>query len=85
MAGSDCQNACLSTREREIATEGRLARLEGKVDSINEKLDEAILSQIKDHGKRIASLERARAYSTGWVVGAGAVAGAAASLVGKLF
>lgn len=77
MAASDCVRDC--DRDRAIANEGRLARLESKVDSINEKLDDAILSQLKDHGKRIALLESARAYSTGWIVGAGAVAGAVMS------
>lgn len=81
---SDCQKDCLTSREREISNEGRLARVEEKVDAINGKLDDAIISQLKDHGKRIAELERARAWSTGWVVGAGAVAGGLASLASRL-
>lgn len=67
-----------------LANEGRLARVEEKVDSINVKLDNAIISQLKDHGKRLAALENAKAYSIGWVVGVAGATGVAGSLLGQL-
>ena len=74
--------------ERDISTEGRLARLEAKLDSIDDKLDGAILSQLKDHGKRLAEhgkrmgeLERRGQWLAGWIVGAGAVGAFIARLV----
>lgn len=46
------------SRERDITTEGRLARMEAKLEAIDEKLDDAVISQLRDHGKRLAALEQ---------------------------
>lgn len=77
----NCNRDCVSDRERAINNEGRLARLEEKVDAINNKLDDAIIGNLRDHGKRIASLERSRA----WMLGASAVSGGLVSLLARLF
>ena len=44
--------------ERAISTAERLTKVEAALTAIEKKLDEAILTQLKDHGKRIAVLER---------------------------
>lgn len=36
----------------------RLVRIEEQVKSLRMSLDEAVLSQLKDHGKRLVALER---------------------------
>lgn len=75
---------CSADQERQLFVERRLSSVEAKLDAVNEKLDNAILCQLKDHGKRLAALERARAYSTGWVVGVAAATGVLGALIGRL-
>ena len=70
--------------DREIIIEGRLTRVEAKLDAVNDKLDEAILSQLKDHGKRINALERRGWWMAGWITGAGAVGALAAKLLERV-
>ena len=62
-------------REHDLHTESRLARIEAKLDALSDRIDEALVTQIKDHGKRIAALERRNMWSAGWA----AVAACAAS------
>ena len=38
--------------------EERLARIEAQLAGLNQRLDEVVISQLKDHGKRLAALER---------------------------
>ena len=57
------------------STDVRLARLETKVDALNERLNELFISQVKDHGKRIRIIENRLAWAAGWAACAG-VAGA---------
>jgi hypothetical protein len=45
--------------------ESRLIRVEDKLDAINQRIDDALLSQIRDHGKRIAALESWKMWSLG--------------------
>ncbi len=40
-----------------MSMEARLARIEAMIVAINQRLDDAILTQLKDHGKRIRDLE----------------------------
>lgn len=63
-------------REHDLHTESRLARIEAKLDALNERIDEALVTQIKDHGKRIASLEQRMTWAAGWVAGAACVSSA---------
>lgn len=79
---SQCPKDCSS--ERAITTEGRLARVEAKLDAVNEKLDDAILSQLRDHGKRIGSLESWRARQAGWMAGAATVGGIVGAVGSKI-
>lgn len=64
----------------EISTEGRLVRLEVKLDALNDKLDDVVISQMRDHGKRISAIERRWWLLIGYMVGSG-VLGAAAMKV----
>lgn len=67
--------------QHDLDTEARLTRIESKVDSLKEVIDEALLTQLKDHSKRIATLEQRQIYLLGWMAGAGAVGAA----LGKFF
>lgn len=40
-----------------MSMEARLARIEAMIVAINQRLDDAILTQLRDHGKRIRDLE----------------------------
>lgn len=40
-----------------MSTDARLARIEAMIVAINQRLDDAILTQLRDHGKRIRDLE----------------------------
>lgn len=68
----------------DMTPEERIARLEAKFESfeasimaqfaaLNLRLDEVIISQVKDHGKRIQALERRGVWMAGWIAGAGAI------------
>ncbi len=52
--------------------EERLARIEAQLAGLNQRLDEVVISQLKDHGKRLAALERRQIWVGGWIAGAGA-------------
>ena len=68
----------------DMTPEERISRLEAKFESfeasimaqfaaLNLRLDEVIISQVKDHGKRIQALERRGVWMAGWIAGAGAI------------
>ena len=52
--------------------EERLARIEAQLAGLNQRLDEVVISQLRDHGKRLAALERRQIWVGGWIAGAGA-------------
>ncbi len=52
-------------------TAASIARLEAKVDALIIRFDEAITTQVKDHGKRLGVLERRAVWQAGWIAGAG--------------
>ncbi|MCD7984144.1 MAG: hypothetical protein LUG19_07825 [Desulfovibrio sp.] len=54
------------------SAEERLARIEAQLAGLNQRLDEVVISQLKDHGKRLAALERRQIWVGGWIAGAGA-------------
>ena len=67
-----------------VSPEERLARLEAEMTALkcsmldqftalNLRLDEVIISQVKDHGKRIQALEQRGVWMAGWIAGAGAI------------
>lgn len=53
--------------------EERLARIEAQLAGLNQRLDEVVITQLKDHGKRLAVLERRQIWMGGWMAGAMAV------------
>ena len=53
--------------------ESRLIRVEDKLDAINQRIDDALLSHIRDHGKRIAALESWKMWVVGVAAGVGGV------------
>lgn len=42
---------------QDVAYEGRLTRIEAKVDAFSLRLEEVFVSQVRDHGKRIRETE----------------------------
>jgi predicted membrane protein len=40
---------------------------------VNKRIDDALISQVRDHGKRISALEAWRVWLIGWAAGAGVV------------
>ncbi len=63
--------------EFDRAVESRLIRVEDKLDAIDQRIDDALLSQVRDHGKRIAALESWRM----WIIGVSAGVGGAVSFL----
>lgn len=43
--------------QRALDYESRLSRIEALLEALNQRLDDAILTQLRDHGKRIRDLE----------------------------
>lgn len=43
--------------EQTLNHESRLSRIEALLEALNKRLDDAILTQLRDHGKRIRELE----------------------------
>lgn len=43
--------------EHTLDHEPRLSRIEALLEALNQRLDDAILTQLRDHGKRIRDLE----------------------------
>lgn len=70
--------------DRDITTEGRLSRIEARLGAIDDKLDDVIISGLRDHERRIAGLERKSAWSAGWIAGAGAVGGMTGGVLVKI-
>lgn len=60
----------------------RLVRIEEQVKSLQVSLDQAILTQLKDHGKRLAALERLEQRRMGGRLALAATVSVCSSLVG---
>lgn len=58
-----------------------ISGLQAEVSGLRERIDDIVVTQLRDHGKRIAVLERRQAWQIGWMAGAGAVGAA----LGKFF
>ena len=50
-----------------------LSGMHSEMRGLRERIDDALISQIRDHGKRIAALESWRVWLIGWAAGAGIV------------
>jgi len=70
--------------QHDLDMDVRLTRIESKMDALNQRFDEALATQLKDHGKRLASLERRQVWFGGWVAGAGAMGAALVWLVQRV-
>lgn len=66
--------------ERLGEVRAELARLNAKMENLDKRIDDAVLSQVRDHGKRIAALEKHQA----WIAGAIALAGGVGASVGTI-
>ena len=60
-----------------------LSGMHSELKGLRERIDDALISQLRDHGKRIAALESWRVWLVGWAAGAGLVCGVLVSLLGK--
>ena len=58
-----------------------ISGLQAEVSGLRERIDDIVVTQLRDHVKRIAILERRQAWQIGWMAGAGAVGAA----LGKFF
>ena len=58
-----------------------ISGLQAEVSGLRERIDDIVVTQLRDHGKRIAILERLQAWQIGWMACAGAVGAA----LGKFF
>lgn len=58
-----------------------ISGLQAEVSGLRERIDDIVVTQLCDHGKRVAILERRQAWQIGWMAGAGAVGAA----LGKFF
>ena len=57
----------------DMTPEERLARIEAQLAGLNQRLDEVVISQLRDHGKRIQALENRGVWVAGWIAGSGAI------------
>lgn len=58
-----------------------ISGLQAEVSGLRERIDDIVVTQLRDHGKRVSILERRQAWQIGWMAGAGAVGAA----LGKFF
>ena len=47
-----------------------ISGLQAEVSGLRERIDDIVVTQLRDHGKRIAILERRQAWQIGWMAGA---------------
>lgn len=50
-----------------------VASVQAEIIAVNKRIDDALISQVRDHGKRISALEAWRVWLIGWAAGAGLV------------
>ena len=59
---------------KEIAeVKAAVAGVQAELMAVNKRIDDALISQVRDHGKRISALEAWRVWLSGWAAGAGLV------------
>ena len=58
-----------------------LSGMHSEMRGLHERIDDALISQLRDHGKRLCALESWRVWLVGWVAGAGLIGGAVLSLL----
>ena len=68
---------------KEIAeVKAAVAGVQAEISAVNKRIDDALISQVRDHGKRIAALEAWRVWLIGWAAGAGIVSHFVIQLLG---
>lgn len=60
-----------------------LSGMHSEMKGLRERIDDALLSQLRDHGKRLAALESWRVWLVGWAAGAGLISGTLLSVLWK--
>jgi len=60
-----------------------LSGMHSEMKGLRERIDDALISQLRDHGKRLAALESWRVWLVGWAAGAGLISSVLISLLGK--
>ena len=60
-----------------------LSGMHSEMRGLRERIDDALISQLRDHGKRLAALETWRVWLVGWAAGAGLISSVLISLLGK--
>ena len=50
-----------------------VASVQAEIIAVNKRIDDALIPQVRDHGKRISALEAWRVWLIGWAAGAGLV------------
>lgn len=71
--------------ERDLLVERRLTGIEARLEELKSLILEGLVTQLKDHGKRIALLERRAVWQAGWMAGAAAASSVITALVMKIF
>lgn len=75
----------MPVEERDLAVEARLTRIETKIEELKTLILDGMVTQLKDHGKRIAILERRAIWHAGWMAGAAAASSAITAALMKFF
>lgn len=70
----------LEVMEKLAAVREELSRMTARIEALDKRIDDAIVSQVRDHGKRLAALEKHQA----WIAGAIALAGGVGASVGTI-
>lgn len=71
--------------EKEIGEiKAKLSGLCAEVSSLRERIDDIVITQLKDHGKRLSMLEKRQVWVGGWIAGAGAAGAAVAWILSKV-
>lgn len=71
--------------ERDLLVERRLTGIEAKLEELKNLIMEGLVTQLRDHGKRIAILERRAIWQAGWTAGAAAAGSIVTAVVMKFF
>lgn len=70
--------------EKLAAVREELARMTARIEALDKRIDDAVVSQVRDHGKRIAALEQKQAWIAGAIALAGGL-GASISVILQIF
>lgn len=70
--------------EKLSAVREELSRMTARIEALDKRIDDAVVSQVRDHGKRIAALEQKQAWIAGAIALAGGL-GASISVILQIF